>query len=301
VIQVSDIKIDKISCTFDVPLMHRAALISSMKATAGYKRHLPAYRWNVMIPLHPNFHQKPPKAAGSHLLLSAAPIDDGIRFGRIEFNPTKVSAQDVWDTLLVSFGIDPEWVLAGDVTRCDLCTDIGGVAVDELVYFYPKFSVGETRVSSGKTLYIGEKSSNRRIAIYDKRAQLIATNTTLPAAFKFNVPTEDVTRIEFRLKKLTLHLSALSKLSNPFGKLQIAAYLPSQAQDAITRLFVLASHAYGVNAILYADWLKQHSPSLKEALLSSAVNWWNPTTVWESFPKAVDALMPAVSASKVAA
>jgi hypothetical protein len=103
----------------------------------------------------------------------------------------------------------------------------------------------QTWVSSGKTLYIGDKSSNRRIAIYDNRAQLIALNGTLPAAFKVEVPPEDVTRIEFRLKKLPLQLIALNKLSSPFEKLQIAAY--------------------GANALVYADWLKEHSASLKKA------------------------------------
>jgi hypothetical protein len=300
VIEVSEIKIDKISCTFDVPEHCRAPIISSMKATAGTKRYLPAYRWSVAVPLDIGYHPNPPKAADSHLLVCAAPLASGLRFGRVEFNPSKISMPDVWDVLAVGFAIDPAWVLAGEVTRCDLCTDITGVAVDELLFFYPKFSVAQTWLSSGKTLYIGDRSSSRRFAIYDKRAQLIATNAKLPAPFKLDIPVEETTRVEFRLRKLPLQLISLGCLSNPFSKLQIVACVPEQCQDVITRLFVLASHVYGVNALLYAGWLKDHTVQLKATLLSAGVSWWNPDSLWESFPQAVNTLLPSQQTVKSA-
>ena len=137
-----------------------------------------------------------------------------------------------------------------------------------------------------QTIYIGHrKHSPRRFCIYNKARQLRKVKDTEVDG--------ELTRIETRLRRTGLSPRNLNELTNPFTTLSVCTKLESRALLPSQRFaaFMDQCDERGANAALHKCSLarrKQFSGILRRA----SCDWWQPETLWERWPQALQVLAP---------
>jgi len=219
-------------------------------------------------------------------------------FGRVEFNPAKIIAGGLLSDLeaeleCLSHDSYHEWVHNRKVSRVDIAVDIKNVNINELLVISKGFSVwsNQGKGAGFESRYLGSVTSKKRIAVYDKRRQLIETNHQDPG--------HELTRIEVRLKSPALADSSIANLinmENPFKDLSIY-YLPhcekiSHAFDDPEwwRLFFDSCRLRGAHgALLMLPPNKRKM--VKKALEKGRLKCWDTEKIWSNWNASVHALL----------
>jgi len=162
-------------------------------------------------------------------------VDDKMR---LEFNPSKTK---VFDIISVIVFIGQNSLLSARVTRLDFAVDYDFEL--SAVSFYDKFKrkcqiiCGDTGV---QTIYLGAKSSDVQIRIYDKRVQLKEEFNTVHDGSWWRVESQD--QRPFSL------FGELNK--NPFQNLFYVDIFDIEGLDDFEMLFVTVAAKLGVNGAL---------------------------------------------------
>jgi hypothetical protein len=276
-------RIDRIAITYDVSPPERLTLISTLKKAPFYRAGTRQYRHYARFPLSDATVTFCDPTSRADLILSAHPKLPGqsLRYGRIEFNPSRVDDYHVRYVMENVFEIPWERIQAGNVSQVHIAADIAGAAVQALSIYVPKMGVVQTFSKSGYTLYIGARTSQRMFAIYDKQAEIVKANQKVPPIYKKTVPVHPLTRVEARLKPCCPVIELLS-LKNPFDDVAISATSDVITSDWVLNLAFQHSRLVGINGVL---------PLLPKAvraqmlcvLQAESVNWWQPGKVWSEY------------------
>ena len=282
--------IDKLAITFDVPDFQMQLIAKRLKEVVQEKFGSPCgspnYRVGAKIWL--NEHLVKEKATSSCITVHTQPKHDYHKACRVEWNPSKVSTDDVAfiafeDVLNTDFAL----VYDGTVNRIDVAVDVDNVMIDELLFFAPKFQLFENRFKSGLTRYIGGRSGNRYYCCYDKRAQIIEHNTQVNPLHKSEVPEYPRMRIEAVLRP-KLWWPECREIPNPFAPLKIRRFncpTTGDKKECTDLAMVLRLARYeGLNAALAIYDTKRKQRLLRQVLQSQReCDWWDPTTLWTGF------------------
>lgn len=208
-------------------------------------------------------------------------VTDTRRPFRIEFNPAQLLAVPEYQAAFVAimrdwFGGAQEAELSNaNITRIDFATDIEHVDITDLVIARNDTTVRSAtygRNGRTETIYLGDKNSDLRFAIYDKQAQKGGM-----------VP---LTRIEARIKH-RLTFESVYRYSNPFERLLIREI---NKLEVGTRgnsphywgWFVSACQLHGLQQAL-GDIHNQRTRRTwrNKVAEREAPTWWNPQSLWE--------------------
>ncbi|MEO6967856.1 MAG: hypothetical protein ABI132_05285 [Rhodanobacteraceae bacterium] len=240
--------------------------------------------------------------AGSELdttiLVEAQPRSPYVSFFRLEYNPAKIDPVNFrWIIEALLPGGWTDFVNCAVCTRIDLAVDITGIKVDELITYWPGMRRSRQFFSSGKTLEnsnelptlqtyeIGAYGGVRHVTIYDRNEQIRRENKKL--IVKVPVPTQPVTRIEFRIRPKAGWVE-VAGIQNLFAELQVGEFasLPSLVDDEKFRLFIALCQAQGVhNALLILT--ESTRKSYKKRLQQTAPQWWQPAKIWDGLEHAL--------------
>jgi hypothetical protein len=277
-----EISIDRLSVCFNEPSLE------NVKATCGLlldllkTKEIPgmiitnsmSYGINARIPVpymtpaeytHPIFLQ-----AGPHLL--------GLPSYRLDFNPSKMSATGIAETLMLLDSImDPpplEFFHKGKVTRVDVAIDLWGFTVDDLIVQNKrkqKHGVYSDRYGVPETVYLGTPKSSR-LVVYTK----IDPKTG-----------ELRTRIEPRLKPKCVGWEVAS-LPNPLSKMSLclASVLDGLVPGVPGRLIADSIRVRGVKHVLDVFPTKI-GKQIEKTLIASATPLPKPDFVWSLWPAAL--------------
>lgn len=210
-----------------------------------------------------------------------AAITDTRRPFRIEFNPAQLLAVPEYQAAFVGimrlwFGEAQEAELSNaNITRIDFATDIEHVDIANLA-----IARNDTTVSSAtygrdgriETIYLGDKNSGLRFAIYDKQAQRGGM-----------VP---LTRIEARIKQ-RLTLESIYDYANPFDRLLIREISRLEVGTSgngrhYWDWFVSACQLHGLQMALGS--IRNHQTRgvwRNKVAAREAPTWWNPQALWQ--------------------
>jgi hypothetical protein len=287
-----DVVIDKLAITFDVPDFQLQLIAKRLKQVAQEKFGSPCgspnYRVGARIWLNEFLVEE--KATSSCVAVHALPKHDYYNACRVEWNPSKVSAEDV---AYIVFGdildTDIASVYDGTVTRIDLAVDVDNVLIDDFRFYAPKFQLYENRFKSGLTRYIGGRSGNKYYCCYDKRAQIIEHNTKVHPYHQSEVPDHPRMRVEAVIRP-KLWWPECREMANPFTTLQLRRFRRPVTGDEewdteLTMLLRLARYE-GLNAALAIYKGSKKQRMLKKVLQSQiACDWWEPSILWQGYEK----------------
>ncbi len=207
-------------------------------------------------------------------------VTDTRRPFRIEFNPAQLLAVPEYQAAFVAimrdwFGDAQEAELSNaNITRIDFATDIEHVDITDLV-----IARNDTTVRSAtygrdgriETIYLGDKNSNLRFAIYDKRAQ---RGGMVPR-----------TRIEARIKQ-RLTFESVYEYHNPFERLLIREIDKLEVGTGRNGRhywgwFVCACQLQGLQKAL-GDIRNENTRRewRRRVAEREAPTWWNPQSLW---------------------
>ena len=220
------------------------------------------------------------------VLIQCIPKQSGVRFSRIEFNPSKIGFRKVLPLLdFIYYGGADTVVSNGIVTRIDAAVDIEGLTPEMIVIKASGFRIAKNFYRSGhelETQYIGGKKGLLSFCVYDKVEQLKKQN--LKFGHSKPLPQIPVTRIEARIKP-RMKLCELASLKNPFKRLEIANY-SSLSKTAGGAIFLNAVRHNGFPA----NWALL-TPSDKKRFSKimgiSKCLWWSPEKLWTDWENLV--------------
>lgn len=147
-------------------------------------------------------------------------------------------------------------------------------------------SIYVDKTGSKGSIYLGSVKSNLRFCIYDKRKQQLEK--------KAAVTHSKYTRIESRSRHIKLSpCELLSKMDNPFTKLQIADLHIARhtSQNNEWQSFLNDCLEDG-SAQALANLPKSQRAKFMKILNTTAVPWWRPNSVWGGLSKALTAISP---------
>lgn len=309
---LSQLIVDKLSITFEVGNDAKKRVVEGIRELEGIGKKdeatavNPTRNYWYSIKLPGNEHFAFDGSGRTTIFLEAQPKKSNInRFCRIDFSPSHVSLDDVDALLNENFGIS-YWhdVVSGIVTRIDFAVDLTNVIVSEMYIWAKRYKVTDTKVSKGKTLYIGAASSACHFAIYDKPAQIKKQNQKAKlTALKCPVPALPTTRIEAKLlPDVPLKQFAEAfKSKNPFASLAVGyfGYYKIGAEHDLFNLFLMAGRVYGLNAVR-SVLSKKAKSALNDLLLAKGKSeWWNPAELWAQMPEKMIGLIQGIPAEKV--
>lgn len=292
------LSIDSIYLTVDLPAeaterIHKfiAEIPKSSKVIPQYPfqaRHSRHYEAGFRAYLNDLLVWEP--SGGSAFVCETGPKRPSAKNTIFRWNPAKCDSLSIAALVFDNYlGLYPACLLDSTVSGIDLAVDIPGARVDDQAISYPKMQLVENRFSSGRTMYLGALSGRTRIVAYDKKAEIVSSNSKLGtylAELKEPVPAHDLLRIEMRIRPSPAPLlSDLVGLANPFLKLRVHA----RPQD-LTRLediaFMLARHEGLPRACALARFTGAERKAFWRKLAKAgSPGWWHPEAIWESqFP-----------------
>jgi hypothetical protein len=222
----------------------------------------------------------------------------GTKNTRFSWNPSRCDSVDVAAIVFNDYLQIPSTCLNDSVvSSIHLAVDIPNARVDDQAFSYPKMRLTENKFSAGRTMYLGMQYGETRFVAYDKRDEIIKSNSKLGAflgALKESVPHHDLLRIEAQLTPKTLsgypmHISELIDLHNPFLKLRVHAIPNTLSRDEKLALY-LARY----EGLRRARHVAQFTSGEDKAFLrklgkAGAPSWWKPEQIWEQqFPPLID-------------
>jgi hypothetical protein len=148
----------------------------------------------------------------------------GCKNTHLNWNPAKCDSYYVASIMEDYLQIPAGDLLDATVSRIDLALDVPKARIDDQAFSWPKMQQVENRYSNGRTMYLGARAGATRLIIYDKKAEIHQTSKKMGSYLEHlhePVPVHDLMRIEIRLKKLSMPLSELITLPNPFVKLAV--------------------------------------------------------------------------------
>lgn len=294
--QVSDLFIDKLYITLNIPKEHQQKAIQDLLAAENNGWLSNAYMKKSSYTNNWYMSTDNPIGDGA-VLFQCQPKKESHNFLRIEFNPAKAdmaSIKTFFDQFLP--GGYSDLVSKGTCNRIDLTVDVSFLDATEIIAFYPKMKTEKHIGKGGKTesKYLGATGSNKQIVIYDKRAETIAKNKKKPAGLKKPVPKHKLLRVEMRLLKLGKSLKELVGLENPLKDLTLIAFpgvLSAAAYDLTWKLFLRVCDNEGTAAAL--SYLSSEDKKLFEERLKKEgrTDWWKPEKIWLGFPATIDKVL----------
>lgn len=217
------------------------------------------------------------------------PAFSNCRFLRVEFNPSRVDLPLVAcliDNMLPDSGLYDRVMHSGSVTRIDLALDVAHAPIDDLLFFASGFSISRVDQKSGRTEYIGAD----RWRIYNKQAQIEASNKKKAIPAHLKVPGYPLTRFELELKP-KMSLPKICSLGNEFSKLYVSSYSHLPEGDVLWDLFIIGARHEGAQAALMKVKKKNLRKQLKARLDEGRTAWWNSDEVWGQLPNLVDSIL----------
>jgi hypothetical protein len=231
---------------------------------------------------------EPSKA--SALVCETGPKRPSAKNTIFRWNPAKCDSLSVAAIVFNDYlNLSPAYLLESTVSGIDLAIDIPGASVDDQAISYPKMQLVENRFSSGRTMYLGALSGRTRIVAYDKKAEIVSSNSKLGtylAELKEPVPAHDLLRIEMRIRPSPAPLlSDLAGLANPFLKLRVHAR-PQELTRLEDMALALARHEGLPRAMALAQFTGAERKAFCRKLgKAGSPAWWHPEGIWESqFP-----------------
>lgn len=206
---------------------------------------------------------------------------------RLEFNPAKLgpsgmkALRDVLVQLLPMGGWD--FLLEnGRVSRLDVAADIHGARMHDFHLMPKQVLVTKTyeKKAKLKTIYVGKPTGNQ-LAVYSKSAKMAARGKPLPGP---------VVRVEKRLRKVSMPLSSLAKLENPFLGFNIVSTPPSPppGEEASKKSYVWTLFLDSVARRTLGPALKLLPPAkvtlYRKHFEGHAQPWWDADTLWAQWP-----------------
>ena len=184
------------------------------------------------------------------------------------------------EVLETAFCVEWVWLAGARVSRVDAALDLHGIRIDDWIWDMPQRKKRHIISNAGRTetIYLGDKKS-RPMVIYDK-----ATQAKLP------VGGDDVTRIEYRSRG-SHSPAGLLKMPCPFDKLTVsnAATLPLQPPARV--MFAGYARTNGISAALNS-FPAEARKEFKAQISASRPSWWNPATIWATWPDVLRSTLP---------
>jgi hypothetical protein len=209
---------------------------------------------------------------------------EGAKNTRFRWNPAKCDSQTVAAIVFCDYlGVSPSCLLPATVSRIDVALDIPYVRVDDIAVSYPKMRLIENRFSGGRTMYLGARSGRTRVVVYDKAAEMQASNSKLGgflADLHEAIPPHDLLRLEIRHQSAVKFMS-LPDLPNLFMNLRVYDDLLDTAPLYRVTL-ALARYEGFPRAIQTAGFGEsQQKAFLRRLKKAGQVPWWKPLDVWD--------------------
>ena len=135
------------------------------------------------------------------------------------------------------------------------------------------------------TIYLGGMQSQRAYSIYDKEKERMEKG--FPQEYFIR------TRIEAKFRKTHLHPWELIGISNPFESLHMAdlKFARKFTKDAKFQGFLDAAVTHGSPTAFKALTTAERA-KVKSLLKLCSAKWWNPATIWKTYPQALEKLYP---------
>lgn len=203
---------------------------------------------------------------------------------RISYNPSTLEPEAPPMFIEQAFNIPWDLVVAeGHISEYHAAVDVDHVAIDDMFISIPRFHIEQSIVTNGATRYIGSRTSGRCFCIYDKRAEIVASNRKMPSLIREEVPPHPRTRFEARLRP-RLRLCDLEEIKNPFRDVVVSGApdpksLPPKLRPLCAMVIKLARHE-GLNAAL-SQLPKRERAQIRHAIEHAAgCPWWDPEKIW---------------------
>lgn len=221
------------------------------------------------------------------MLIQCDPIQLGVGYLRIDFNPARIDIQACNFVLagLLPGGVQDVRMLA-KCTRFDATVDVQGIHPDQLMVYYPKMTVSRSFRNKGhcETLEMGRFDGDKRITVYDKVAK--AKHWNEKHAIKVAVPHDPTTRIEIVLRPAAFHDQML-ELPDPFSPLSVTSCVKLLGTETdLFRIFISAAQAHGAHDVLL-QLSEGNRKGIKNILEKFSCQWWKPKDLWSAWPELV--------------
>jgi hypothetical protein len=215
----------------------------------------------------------------------------GMRNTRFSWNPATVDSEDIAALVFGPnglFNINSALLYGANISQLDLAVDVPGLRVDDVLPSYGKLRCTENRFGSGgRTLYLGARSGDTRVRIYDKRPEMIASNRKLGAylaELHEPVPEHDLLRLEVSLRDCG-QFDKLHEMNNPFLAMRVHMCPPelSQLELATVRLARYEGLATAFKAAKFSN--AQKKALVRKLAKRGTPDWWRPKELWpQQFP-----------------
>lgn len=176
-----------------------------------------------------------------------------------------------------------------NVSYLELAVDSLSFQMGSFLPYFAKSSKSHVHQLSDGTggIYLGAEAAKLRFCVYDKARQMWEVQKKV-SDHKIR------TRIEARIHTTGLHAADLEvALPNPFPKLEIAdrsALLNNSHHPKLSE-FLKGCQSSGPSTALNQLGPKDRRQVLQD-LRKARAWWWNPTSCWDSLPKALAVLKP---------
>lgn len=277
---------DRVTVTYQPPDFDEQKVQNRMeellKVTIARRTKTLLYKRSARVCLDADFKRS--------ILVQYGPYNSGIRFARVEFNPSKDDMELVKGAINCIFPAGYAGLVAeGVCTRIDATVDLHNKHINDLVLSFPGLSKSSAFMSKGgfETYYLGSKGSKKLRCIYDKNAELKRKGLK-----PYPYP---VTRIECRIIG-GCSFSELQQLGNPFASIgvQELSDLQYQNDDCYYLFRALCVSSGAQNALLAVP--KNHRQKYRKYLKDVAPEWWNADDIWADWDSAVAPILSATPA-----
>lgn len=222
-----------------------------------------------------------PLAYGRNIIVQAAPRDESLNFLRLEFNPNnKGPAQEHPFSLVTSILCEawPAFVLALErarLNRLDFAVDIYDMHIDRLgVHHNTRSTFSKNFARSGRTtgMYLGQRTSNRHVVIYDKKREARECHS--------RILRRECTRVECRSSDIG-PLSNIHDMPNPFASFALSVYPMCDALEHNYAHFLDSCRYRGAQAALHLIRNRRKRAEYRMWLADNCCpSWWCPETIW---------------------
>ncbi len=251
-------------------------LIHGMKGDKGYKVWKKETATGVTIPLH----------SGGSLQLSAG-VSHHKLYVTIGFKPAFLSL-DSWDEIEghLSYMLPDGYQTAidnGRVSYFEIAVDVFDQSPSELIVFDKRLQVSTLfwpKSGGIPTQYLGPKGGTRVMALYDRAGYL---NKSKP-----NADYAPISRIEARLRRLSLRVPELIKCKNPFLGVGVCRFKDAAVASDSEEWKAFVNDCGNQGTAVALGKLSKYSRKKFRALLTSLTcSWWNPDAIWEGYSSAL--------------
>ncbi len=212
----------------------------------------------------------------------------GVSKIRIDFVPKDIGLEGMYDLHACLTPLVPNgwqyFISNGTITRLDVATDVGGLAMDDFMIVPPQILTVTRRSNTGilQTVELGKPKGNQT-CIYDRYQKRIAKGQ----GNKFGPGV----RIERRLRTPNILLSELASLKNPFAKLEMVSpnitRPPLEKSEGKWLMFRYTVTAIGLESAIAFISPKRRTMYRKH-FKSLNADWWDPSKIWSKWPEALE-------------